>query len=285
MSREREPSNLADDTAVTRLRAAPGWYIADLPDRWSFVTPQGGVLMAVAMRAMVHELGDSELSPVSANTVFCSPVPHGPLEIRVEVLRRGNAAAQLRAALSSTALPGPGLEVTATFARERSGPEVLDARFPDVPDPDDAEDIRIDEPHNPHWRWSFFDNFDLRLAIGNAWWRDDWSPDEARHGRWFRFRVPQTVGGTLDPLALCVLADTMPAALIQKMGPGGPRFRAPSLDLTVHFLEPTDSEWFLVTSHVRRARAGYATADVEIWSEARDLIAYGAQMMILRNRK
>lgn len=242
--------------------------------------------MSVAMRAMVEELGDPGFQFVSANTVFCSPVPHGPLEIRVEVLRRGNAAAQLRAALSSTRLPGPGLEVTATFARERSGPDVLDAVFPDVPEPDDAPDIRIDEAHNPHWRWSFFDNFDLRLAIGDAWWRDDgWKSSEARHGRWFRFRIPQRTGELFDPMALPVLADTMPAALIQKMGSKGPRFRAPSLDLTVHYLEPSDSDWFLVTSHVRRARAGYATADVEIWSQARRLVAYGTQMMILRKRK
>ena len=55
---------------------------------------------SVAMRAMVEELGDPTYRPTSATTLFCSPVPDGHLEIRVEVLRKGGAAAQLRAALS-----------------------------------------------------------------------------------------------------------------------------------------------------------------------------------------
>jgi hypothetical protein len=79
------------------------------------------VLMTVAMRAMQAELGDPGLAPLAATTHFCSPVPAGPLEIRVEVLRKGNVAAQVRAALSSTTMPGPGLEVSATFGRERPG--------------------------------------------------------------------------------------------------------------------------------------------------------------------
>jgi acyl-coenzyme A thioesterase PaaI-like protein len=81
---------------------------ADLPHAWDFRTPSGGVLMTVAMRAMQAELDDPALRPISANTHFCSPVPAGPLEVRVEVLRRGNVAAQVRAALSSTTMPGPG---------------------------------------------------------------------------------------------------------------------------------------------------------------------------------
>ena len=31
--------DLAADTAVTRLKVAPGWYTANLPDVWNFLTP------------------------------------------------------------------------------------------------------------------------------------------------------------------------------------------------------------------------------------------------------
>jgi acyl-CoA thioesterase len=78
------------------------------------------------------------------------------------------------------------------------------------------------------------------------------------------------------------IADTMPPALIQKLGPSHEPFFAPSLDLTVHFLEDTTSEWLLTLVHARRARAGYASADAEIWDDRGRLIALATQTMLLR---
>jgi acyl-coenzyme A thioesterase PaaI-like protein len=277
-----QPHDLLRDTAVTRLAAAPGWYTADLPDAWSFRTPSGGVLMTVAMRAMEAELADPALRPLSANTHFCSPVPAGPLEIRVEVLRHGNVAAQVRAALSSTTMPGPGLEVSATFGRGRAGVEVIDADFPPVAMPAAAMPI---VPGERDFRPPFLENFDCRLGRGAAWWTTGWQPGPARMGRWFHYRVPPALpDGRLDPLALPPIADTMPPALCQKLGPDAPPFHAPSLDLTVHFLEDTTAEWLLTWVHARRARAGWATADCEIWDERGRLIAFATQMMMLRRR-
>jgi acyl-CoA thioesterase len=277
--------DLAADTAVTRLRVAPGWYTAEVPEGWSIRTPSGGVLMTVAMRAMQEELADPALRPISANTHFCSPVPAGPLEIRVEVLRHGSAAAQVRAQLSSTTMPGPGLEVSATFGRERDGAaigiDVLDTVPPDVPGPDEALDI--DHRGTQGFMPPFFENFHNRLARGHPWWIPGWEPGEARLARWFRYRTPQRLpDGRFDPLALAPIADTMPPALKQRLGPEHPPFHAPSLDLTLHFLEDTTSQWLLVSVHARRARGGYATADAEIWDDRQRLVAVATQMMILR---
>lgn len=277
------PHDLATNTAVTRLNAAPGWYTADLPPAWNFQTPSGGVLMTVAMRAMEAELGDTAFRPVSANTHFCSPVPAGPLEIRVEVLRHGNVAAQLRAQLSSTTTPGPGLEVSATFGRDRDGLELLDATPPAVPSP--AACTRIHAGNAGTFRPPFLENFDWRLALGAPWWTKDWQPGAARMARWFRYLVPQArADGRFDPLALPPIADTMPPALFQKLGPDAPGFHAPSLDLTVHFLSDTTAEWLLTDVHVRRARGGYASADCEIWDDRGQLVAFATQTMILRRR-
>jgi acyl-CoA thioesterase len=279
-----QPRDLARDTAVTRLKVAPGWYTASLTDAWNFRTPSGGVLMTIAMRAMQDELGDPELRPLSANTHFCSPVPAGPLEIRVEVLRHGGAAAQIRAQLSSTEMPGPGLEVSATFGRDRKGADFLDAAPPDVPPPDASQ--RMDEAGGIGLRERprLFDNFDTRLALGSPWWTTGWKPGEARLVRWFRYLVPQRLAdGRFDALAIPPIADTMPPALTQKLGPDHEPFVAPSLDLTVHFLEDTSSEWLLTHVHARRARAGYATAQAEIWDDRGRLIAVATQMMMLRS--
>jgi len=273
-------ADLATDTAVTRLAVAPGWYTSNLPTAWDILTPCGGVLMTVAMRAMQDELADAALRPLSASTLFCSPVPAGPLEIRVEVLRHGRAAAQLRAQLWSTSEPGPGLEVSATFGRLRDGVDFLDGQAPEVPSPENARPVgRSIQGFVPR----FFENFDTRLALGQPWWTTDWTAGDARVARWFRYKRPQRLAdGRLDPLALPPIADTMPPALFQRLGPERRPFHAPSLDLTVHFLEDTTAEWILANVHARRARAGYATADVEIWDDAGRLIAVATQMMMLR---
>jgi len=275
-----QPRDLARDTAITRLEVAPGWYTADLCEAWNFRTPSGGALMTVAMRAMQTELGDPDLRPLSANTHFCSPVPAGPLEVRVEVLRHGGAAAQVRAQLCSTTMPGPGLEVSATFGRERRGIDFLDVTPPHVQPPDELPPIDSMGVEPP----PFFLNLESRIAIGHPWWgSNEWQPGPARMARWFRYRIPQRLpDGRFDPLAIPPIADTMPPALIQKLGPKREPFFAPSLDLTLHFLEDTTSQWLLTDVHVRRARAGYASAQSEIWDESGRLVAVGVQMMMLR---
>jgi acyl-CoA thioesterase len=276
-----EARDLSEDTAVTRLKAAPGWYTAELPPHWNFRSPSGGVLMTVAMRAMVAELGDRDLRPVSANTHFCSPVPAGPLEVRVEILRHGNAAAQVRAQLSSTTMPGPGLEVSATFGRDREGLDLLDAAAPDVPSPEETPEMR--GPDAGRGRPPFFANFDTRLALGRRWWTDDGEPADPRIVRWFRYLRPQRLpDGHLDPLALPPICDTMPPVLTQRLGPNHEPFFAPSLDLTIHFLEDTTSQWLMTHVHTRRARAGFATGDVEVWDDAGRLVAVAIQMMMIR---
>ena len=274
------------DTAVQPLEGDPGRYVATLPDAWSYTRPSGGVLMTVAMRALRAEIADAGLKPVSATALFCSPVPAGPLTIQVHVLRRGNVAVQARAALSAADSAGPDLEVSATFARDREGPDLLDARPPPVPSPAEAlafeeRSRRPDRPLSP-----FQQNFEARLVLGHPWWESGWSAGEARCARWFRYLTPPRLpDGALDPLAIPPIADTMPMALLQGLGPDAAPFHAPSLDLTVHFLDPVPAGWLLVSAHARRARAGYCSADVEIWSEDGRLAAYATQTMMLRKSR
>jgi acyl-CoA thioesterase len=278
--------DLAADTAVKPLLSTPGMYTAELSDQWNFATPSGGVLMTTALRAMRAQLDDPGLRILSATAVFCAPVSSGPLVIRVEVLRLGGNAAQVRGSLASMGRPGPGVEVLATFARTRTGPEIAGAVFPDVPAPAQAEDLSraLREPADPAHAVRFFHNFDIRFGLGRRWFSDDDAePAAPRCARWMRYRAPQRdARGWLERLAIPPIADTMPPAVWQALPAGRQALYAPSLDLTVHFLDDTTSEWLLALSHARRAHQGYATADIEIWSEDRKLLAYGTQTMTFR---
>ncbi len=113
------------------------------------------------------------------------------------------------------------------------------------------------------------------------------SPDRAERVMWYRFdQSPFLDDGTLDPLALVVLADTMPGAVSEKVGrPTGSWF-APSVDLTVHLLDHCRSGWVLAHNRARFAGDGYASADMALWDCGEDgtdrprLVAYATQLFL-----
>ena len=273
------PADLAADTAVTR--AGDGRYTCRLPPHWNYMTPSGGVLMTVALRAISAELAGTGQRPVSATTIFCAPVPAGDLVIDVTVLRRGKLASQARASLSAAG-GELGLEVVATYGSERPWAPVSMTEAPAVPDPQEVARIDLADQRNVP---NFIHNFEHRRVLGSMWWKAETWVRGDRSGYWYRYLRPQRLAdGRLDPLALPPLIDTMPPALCAMVGPDARAFLAPSLDLTVHFVRDTTSEWLLTHAHCREARAGYATADLEVWDADRRLVAVGTQVMILRRR-
>jgi hypothetical protein len=111
----------------------------------------------------------------------------------------------------------------------------------------------------------------------------------AERAYWYRFDAPPFLDdGTLDPLALVVLADTMPGAVAEKVGPAGGQWFAPSVDLTVHLLDDCRASRVLAHNPARHAGDGYASADMTLRDCGADgtgeprLVAYATQMFLFR---
>jgi acyl-CoA thioesterase len=278
-------ADLAADTAVRVDPDQPGRYHATLPDHWDFLMPSGGVVMTCALRAAATELADPLLRFASATTIFCTPIKNGPLVIDVFVLRRGGSTAQLRVALRDGS-GEPGLEVLATFMRDRKGPDVRGVAFPKVRSLADALPVASDQSarSDPHMRLRFHQQLEYKIAEGERFWQPDLAPGPARYARWARYRTPQRdAAGRFDRLALTPLIDMMPAALHRAIGPGDYRFFAPSLDLTTYVIDDTTREWLLFAVTARRAKAGWAIADTDVWDDEGRYIAHGSQAMFLRS--
>src|SRR5512132_3474831 len=113
-------ADLAADTAVRADPELPGRYHLTLPDHWDYLLPSGGVVMTCALRVAEAAVADPQLRFASATTIFCTPINTGPLVADAAVLRRGNSTAQVRVALADRSGEA-GLEMTATFMRERKG--------------------------------------------------------------------------------------------------------------------------------------------------------------------
>ncbi|HEY3803720.1 MAG TPA: thioesterase family protein [Kofleriaceae bacterium] len=280
-------SDLASDTAARADPEVAGRYHHALPDRWDYMLPSGGAVMTCALRAAEAHLAEPPLRLASATTIFASPIHPGALVSDVHVIRRGRSATQVRVALRHMQAPAdePGMELVATFMRDRRGPDVIGAA-PPAWAKRLADSVPVDDgsPKNPHHRFRFYEQFECRLAAGAAFWQPDFVAGPSRYARWFRYRAPQRdPQGHLDRLALPPILDTMPTALHRAIGPGEYRFMAPSLDLTMYAVDDTSREWLLVACSVRRARAGWAIGDAEVWDDEGKLVAYGTQAMYLQN--
>lgn len=289
-------ADLSADTAVRADPAVASRYHLTLPDHWDYLMPSGGVVMTCALRAAEAALGDLGTPPLllaSATTIFCTPIHATELVADVTVLRRGGATAQVQIALRHARviehgegdLDNRGVLVTATFVRDRKGPDVRGAAFPtDVRPLADALPTDDGAANNPHTRFRFYQQLECRIAHGETYWHDRFDAGPARYSRWLRYKVPQRdARGRYDRLAIPPLVDTMPTALHRAIGPGPYRFYAPSLDLTTYVVDDTDREWLLVDVRLRRARGGWGIADVDVWDDEGRYVAYGAQAMYVQS--
>jgi acyl-CoA thioesterase len=267
-----------------------GRYVAELDPRWNLrPLPQGGILTAIAVRAMEAELGHDEQRPRTLHTTFAAQVSHGRLDVEVELLRAGRSMSQLRAEVRNAGA-GRGHLTTCVFGAPRAGFSFTDLRPPQqIPDPMDCPSFRDPLPEGvpvfepmPFWA----ELIEGRPVIGHAPW-DEYVPDRAERAMWYRFdESPMLDDGRLDPLALIVLADSMPGAVGEKVGRSDRSWFAPSVDLSVHLLDDCRSSWVLAHNRARFAGDGYASADMALWDCGDDggsaprLVAYATQLFL-----
>lgn len=280
-----------DDDPLPRVApAGDGLYHVDLDPSWDLSqVPQGGIVTAVAVRAMQNALDDPAQRLRTLHTTFAAQVPNGPLDVEVEVLRRGRSMSHLRAEVRPPG-SGRGHLTTAVFGSSRRGFEFTDLEPPDpILPPAACRSYREPWPEGfdggppmPFWE----QRVEGVGMLGHPPW-EQYVPDRAEHATWYRMdETPWRDDGTLDPLALIVFADTMPGAVAEKLGrDGDQRWFGPSVDLTFHLFDDCRSEWVLCHNRARQAGDGYASVDMALWDcgpEGRDrprLVAYATQMM------
>jgi acyl-CoA thioesterase len=268
-------------TATTVRRVADGGYHAFVDESWNLrPLPQGGVIAAVALRAMADALEDPAQRLRTMHTVFVGQVADGDLEVDVEILRRGRSMSHVRAHVRN---PGAsnGHVTTAVFGAAREGFEFTELRRPAVPPPQECPSFRDPPPPGvtlfepaPFWAT----RVEGRAALGVAPW-EDVAERTAEQATWYRFDDTPWIddeGDRLDPFAIVLLADTMPGAIGQRLGPTERPWFGPSVDLTVHMCADCRTPWVLAHNTARWAGDGYASVDMALW-DGETLVAYATQ--------
>src|SRR3569623_1364732 len=119
---------LADLTEVRPT--GDGRYSGTIDPTWNLrPMPQGGVVTALALRAMAAELDEPGQRLRTLHTTFAGQVGDGDVEIDVEVLRKGRSVSQLRAEVRNPGSPRGHL-TTGIFGASRRGFEFTDLEPP-----------------------------------------------------------------------------------------------------------------------------------------------------------
>jgi len=112
-----------------------GRFTGCISDPWVLaVVPQGGIVAALALRAMAETLGDPTQRPRSVTAVFAGKVAQGPVEVDVAVVRRGRSMSQLTATVRNPE-EAAGLTALAAFGASRRGFSFTDLAMPSVAGP------------------------------------------------------------------------------------------------------------------------------------------------------
>ena len=276
-----EGRDLRTDTALTADASAAGRYHADVSDGWKIRALFGGVSMYTALRAMSEHLDDPEQPLVTANAIFLAPVPPGPVEIDVEVLRAGRTASQVAADVHVPGA-GPALRVHGVFGRSHDTDRQLqDVVVPEVPRPDQIELPPPPDRPNPFGQINFHEQTEWRPVSP----LDD--PGPARFMSWVRLKQDALLpDGTRDPLVLAVHGDVLGPAVgrgLRRLDNEEPvPMMVLSLEIGIRFIATPATPWVLQEIEAWHAGDGYATGPARLWDEEGRLCAIATQTANLR---
>jgi acyl-CoA thioesterase len=281
-ARETAPHarDLRADTVLTRDPDRAGRFHADLPDGWRVAYIFGGVSMYTALRAMQEALDRPEMPLVTANAIFLAPVPPGPLEIDVEVLRDGRNASQVAADVHVPGA-GPALRVHGVFGRAHDTHLAFqDVAVPEVPLPHQVAPPVFPDRPNPFGQIPFHDQTEwLPVSPLDA-------PGRGRFASWVRLvREARLPDGALDPLMLAVHGDVLGPAVGRGLGPSNMPTMVLSLEIGIRFIATPATSWVLQEIEAWHVGDGYATGPARLWDEEFRLCAIATQTAHLRTFK
>ena len=258
-------SQFARETAVEQIQE--NLWRGELCEGWRVgAVPNGGYVLAVAGRALSAALPHKD--PLSVSAYYLAPTALGPIDCRVEVLRRGR-----NTSFAEVKMYQQGelkVQVTAAYTdlTTLKGESWSAAPRPQYPDWDECEP-------SGQKRIEIRQRVELQLVTGSEVFRKREPNGSGEFCGWMRHR-----DGT-DPDAICLLmfADTFPPPAFSVFGPLG---WVPTLELTVQVRAhpaPGPLQARLFSRHLTR---GVIEEDGEYWDSAGQLVAISRQTAKLR---
>jgi acyl-CoA thioesterase-2 len=266
---------MGDFEVDTAIEGEAGRYHAVLSEDWDIWGPNGGYLATIALRAAGREAQVQRPSSFSAH--FLSVARFAPVDVEVEVLRRGRSTESFRVSVSQQGKPI--IVAMVRTAAEGPGLEHDVARAPEVPDPETL--ASTEELRDPEWGapYPFWQNLEAR-PVHPERFKEPPQPRPPTFREWYRFRPRATFEDPfVDAGRQLLLIDTLSWPAACQPHPNA-AFRAPNLDVTTwfHRADPK-GEWLLADHESHVAAGALMGTTARVWSrEGRLLASGGAQL-------
>jgi acyl-CoA thioesterase len=254
------------DTAVTPLGG--GRWSARLDTGWSSIggAPNGGYTLAVALAAAAQALPGTE--PLSTSAHYLKPVAPGPVEIEVEVVKRGRMTSAVCARLTQDGTER--MRVLASYG-DRAGfdrPTGFAPGPPPIPGPDGC----LAPPVVTGTGATIVERFEYRVTPQTRWVTGAAS-GTARIEGWIRFAD----GREPDVAALPLFVDAFPPSVYEVVD----AVMVPTLDLSVHLRQRPAPGWLQARFTSRALVGGTVEEDGELWDATGRLVAMSRQLALV----
>ena len=261
----------AFDRALELERTSEFGFRSNTPDSWRSRDgrPQGGLVAAQLMQAMIESVHDEHLHPRSITTQFLRSPGPGPYDISVTIERAGRTVTNLSARciqdgkLQSIAI--------AVFGVDRDGQDFDELPMPKIAAPNGRER----EAFYPDFAYPFADHIVAQLRTGHEPFSQ---PDGPMHNAgWVGF----TDARPFDAPGLLVLADAgMMPYWIRLDG----MVTTATVDYTVHFRSDFPrsypNELAVIENQTRLVRNGFLDWDITIWGPDGEVLSLARQQVI-----
>ena len=274
-------SEFDEGSAVSARSGEPGVYDAALGEGWRIGGGvNGGVLLAIAGRALAGELGTADgdrpahPDPLAISAYYLSPGVPGPATVRTSVVRRGRAVSTGQASLLQDDGAGGELErvrVLATYGDLGSvdGDITTSASPPDLPPPERCVSA-AQAPPDFLKHASLLQRLDMRLDPATTGWAVGKPSGNGIIRGWLRMAD----GREPDPLLLLLAVDALPPVAFELGLPGW----TPTLELTAHVRARPAPGWLRVSLTNRTLAGGFLEEDAEVWDSEGRLVALSRQL-------
>ncbi len=273
--------DLDEDTRVERVSA--GRYRGSVSAAWALWGPVGGYVAAIALRAAgAHS---RRPFPASLSCHYLSPARFDVVDIEVECLRTTRNATSLAVRMTQKDTPVLNALVWAV-AEDIRGPERPLSVPPDVPGPDEVEEMVLDRHLASNTSASatatgtFWRNLELRTLPATE---DHRAVRGCEVHSWVKFRARAFFGDPwVDACRELVSLDTAIFPAVALALDGG-RYVTLSLDLYAAFHAPPPAEdYLLVAAQSTAAGAGLVSGTSQTWSRDGTLTSSGGSQLMCR---